>query len=441
MSPKQLNRYAVISKVIDGQATVAEAAATLGVSTRQLIRIKKGLIHEGPSSLIHKNTKRKPSHALTADLSEQILMLKKTEPYQSANFKHFQELLAERVGIHISYSALYTLLTKNGFISPQKRRRTKLHRRRKRKSQAGLLLQMDATPFAWFGSEEKFALHGAIDDATGNIVGLYLTKNECLHGYWETVRQVLLNHGIPAAIYADRHSIFLSQNAGKLTLEEQLAGKVVNDTQFGRAMSELGISLIAARSPQAKGRIERLWGTLQSRLPVEFKLAGISSIEQANAFLPQYIQRFNQRFAVEPAEAISAYRILPPALDVDTILCVKLSRVVDNGGVFSLHNRHFKVLSPPTATAPPPKAKVLVLVSPVFGIKVQFKNIVFPVLPFINGKKGQLAKMPTAPKKPFAPADSHPWKYGQSLNPALSYEDDHQALLSMLESIFLSNYA
>lgn len=440
MSQKQLNRYVVISKVIDGHLTVAEAATYLGVSTRQIIRIKKGLIQEGPSSIIHKNTNRKPVHALSAAVVDQILALRQTEPFQSSNFQHFKELLEERAGIFLSYSTLYALLTHHGFVSPKKRRRFKPHRRRKRKPQKGLLLQMDATPFAWFGTDEKFALHGAIDDATGCIVGLFLTKNECLHGYWETVRQVLLTHGIPSAIYADRHTIFLSQNAGKLSLEDQLAGKVVNDTQFGRAMAELGISLLAARSPQAKGRVERLWETLQSRLPIEFKLAGISSIDQANAFLLQYIERFNLRFAVEPAEAISAYRILPPSLDVDTILCVKLSRSIDNGGIFSFCNRQFKVLAHESAAPIPPKAKILVLVSPAFGIKVQFKDTIFSVLPYISGRKPRSTTDPVLRSKTSVP-ETHPWKFGQSLTPKLSFEDDNQAILSMLESIFLSRYA
>ena len=127
-----------------------------------------------------------------------------------------------------------------------------------------------------------YSLHGAIDDATGKIVGLYMTKNEYLQGYFETTRQILLNHGIPVSIYSDRHAIFLSTKADKLTVEEQLEGKVCNDTQFGRAMKELGTTIILARSAQAKGRIERLWETLQSRLPVEFQIAGISDTDQAN---------------------------------------------------------------------------------------------------------------------------------------------------------------
>lgn len=161
---------------------------------------------------------------------------------------------------------------------------------------------MDATPFNWFGYGKMYSLHGAIDDATGKIVGLYMTKNECLHGYFETVRQIILNHGIPISIYSDRHAIFLSTEAKRITIEDELKGKVCNDTQFGRAMKELGITIITARSPQAKGRVERLWNTLQSRIPVEFRIANITTIDQANEFLKNYIPEFNKQFSVEPEQ-------------------------------------------------------------------------------------------------------------------------------------------
>ena len=171
LSQKQLNRYALLQRLIDGDLTLAQAAASLGLSKRQVIRLKKGFVLEGPATLIHKNTNRKPTHSLDNALTAKIISLKQTEPYRTANFLHFQELLARRENISISYSALHSLLTKANIQSPKKRRRFKPHRRRKRKMQEGLLIQMDATPFEWFGSSEKYSLHGAIDDATGKIVG------------------------------------------------------------------------------------------------------------------------------------------------------------------------------------------------------------------------------------------------------------------------------
>lgn len=440
MSQKQLNRFAVISKVIAGHLTNAEAAVSLGISERQVIRLKKGVIAEGAVFLIHKNTNRKPAHALENDLVEKIITLKQSEDYKTANFLHFQELLERREGIKISYSVLHSKLTQASIQSPKKRRRFKPHRRRKRKAQAGLLIQMDATPFEWFGGSEKFSLHGAIDDATGQVVGLYLAKNECLHGYWEITRQMILHHGIPISIYADRHAIFLSQNAGKLSVEDQLAGKVVNDTQFGRAMSELGVTLIPARSAQAKGRVERLWETLQSRLPVEFAIAGISTVDQANIFLTSYIDAFNERFSVEPANAEPAFRDLPSTLDIDTVLCVKMKRVVDSGYAFSFYSRHFVLSSGNHALLPPPKATISVLVSPRFGIKAQYHNTVFEVLPYIKPAKASKAKQ-CVTRKPWVPPDSHYYKYGHTLIKKVSFEDSDRDILQMLEDIFLRQYA
>lgn len=203
--------------------------------------------------------------SISDETKEKIIVLKQSDTYKDANFMHFMELLSEHEGITISYSCLYSILTKSGIKNPKKQKEFKSHRHRQRKSQEGLLIQMDATPFEWFGTDEKFTLHGAIDDATGKIVGLYLSKNECMQGYFDVTRQILENHGIPASIYADRHAIFLSPKASKLTIEDQLAGKLVNDTQFVRAVKELGITLIPARLPQVKGRVERLWMTLQNK--------------------------------------------------------------------------------------------------------------------------------------------------------------------------------
>lgn len=443
MSQKQLNRYSTIKRVLDGLMTIAEAATSLGICERQVKRLKKGVSTEGAGFLLHKNTNRKPKHSLDPVLAEKIVSLKKSDLYQSANFLHFQELLERQEDISISYSALHVLLTQSGVKSPKSRRRFKPHRRRKRKHQAGLLIQMDATPFEWFGTSDKFALHGAIDDATGDIVGLYMTKNECLHGYWQVINQLILNHGLPVSLYTDRHAIFLSTNSSKLTIEDQLSGKVVNDTQFGRSMKELGITLIPARSPQAKGRVERLWETLQSRLPVEFKIAGIATVDEANEFLLKYISMFNASFSVNPENNESAFRSLPSNLNLDTVLCVKATRSLDAGGVFSFYNRHFKVITDESHPLLHPKDRVTVLVSPALGIKVQYKKALFDVLPYIKSKKSSEAKtaIPKQQSESWRPPDSHYYKYGHNLIKKVTFEDSDWDILMMLEKIFLRKYA
>lgn len=441
MTQKQLNRYKVISMAIEGKLTNDEAAKVLNLSKRQIIRLKKGVKEEGASFLIHKNTGRKPSHAINDEVKQKIIELKNSEKYKDTNFMHFNELLEEHEGIKISYSALYSILKNAGIKSPRKHRKRKNHHRRKRKPQEGLLIQMDASPFDWLGTGEKLSLHGAIDDATGKIVGLYLCKNECLHGYFEVTKQILLNHGIPASIYADRHSIFLSTNAGKLTIEEQLQGKVVNDTQFGRAMNELGINLIYAHSPQAKGRVERLWNTLQSRLPTEFKIAGIKNIDDANEFLSSYISIYNEKFAVKPADSESAYRPVPDNISIENILCVKQTRKLDNGYVFSFYNKHYQVILDDNSI--PVKSRITVLVSPSFGIRAQYKDNIYEVIPFIKPKRNKKneTKETTKSKKIYKPPQDHYFKQGQSKFKKLTFEESDKDILNMLEEIFFKRHA
>jgi transposase len=441
MSTKQLSRYDIISKAIAGYITVNEAAAALGVSTRQVKRIKKRVAASGVAAVIHGNIGRAPASKITEARREEIIGIFKQAEYKACNFKHFQELLSERHGIEISYSALYKLLRGDGAASPKTRRRFKPHRRRKRRPQAGLLLQTDATPFAWFqGDRARYALHGCIDDATGQLTGLYMCKNECLLGYYEVTRRTIVNFGVPAAIYADRHTIFQSPNAKKHEID---ASVPMNDTQFGRALKELGITLIAARSPQAKGRIERLWDTLQSRLPVEFALNGITTIAEANEFLERYIYAFNSAFAVEPENADSAFRKLREGEDLDTILCVKEKRCIDAGGVFAYGGRSYQVAYGAGSPPLPAKSRVEVLVGQVIGIKAAYKGRVFDVLPFIPPKRRKQAPAPAKERQAATPPPDHAWRGGLKGQRTLPWkyngedEDAHREVVRVLERALL----
>jgi transposase len=439
MTQKQINRYSIIKKTLEGSMTVAEAAKSLGLSTRQIIRLRNGVKENDVAALIHKNQGRKPAHAISDNLKKHIVDLKK-EKYKGANFTHFRELLQEHEQITISYTALVTLLKEAGEVSPKTRRRYKPHRRRKRKPQEGLLIQMDATPYGWFNDGKRYALHGAIDDATGNIVGLYMTKNECLQGYFETTRQIIEGFGVPVSIYADRHTIFLSTKAGKLTIEEQLQGKVCNDTQFGRAMKELGITLIAARSPQAKGRVERLWDTLQSRLPVEFAIRNICTIDDANKFLKEYVPKFNNMFSVSPTDTESAYSPLKEGLDLNNILCVKEKRMADKGGVFSFHGKHFKITPQENQPVFSTKKQINVFVSSITGVRAEYNGIIYATVPFIKSAKAAKTAEPKE-RKTYRPPKDHYYKYGQNLFKKLTYEDSDQDILEMLNNIFLRKYS
>lgn len=435
MSQKQLNRYVIISKLTDKQLTVKEVAISLGLSTRQILRLKKGVKTSGANALIHKNSGRKPSHALAECLREKIVNLKRSPIYSNANFCHFQELLEEYEKITISYSALYTLLKKAGITSPKKRRRFRSHRRRKRKEQEGLLIQLDASPFSWLSDNRVYHLHGGIDDATGQVVGLYLAESECLEGYFQTMYLMLELFGIPISTYSDRHTIFFSPKCDKLSLEEELAGKRVNLTQFGRAMSQLGIHMIGARSPQAKGRIERLWQTLQSRLTVELKCQGIKTLQETNIFLRDYITKFNAHFALEAKEK-SAFRPIPKGMNIDHILCVIEKRTYDRGGVFSFYHKHFQILERKDLARLPHKGRIEVLVSPRFGLKVCYQGNIYDTVPCEMAKK---VKRRVKEKKVWVPDDSHYYKYGKRLMGRVSFEESEQEILEMLENLFLGS--
>jgi transposase len=434
MTRNQLRIYETIIKAKGGQITVKEAAEALGLSERQIRRLKKRVQEEGAAALVHKNSLKVPAHKLPQETAEKILSLKRSDLYSGSNFRHFKELLSEHHGIDISYTCLYCLLKSEGISPPRTRRRFKPHRRRKRKPQAGLLLQMDATPYAWFkGDRKMYALHGAIDDATGQITGLYMCKNECLHGYFEMLRRTVTNYGIPVSVYADRHTIFQSPNKGKAEIDAKIKA---NDTQMGRCLKELSVQLIAARSPQAKGRIERLWDTLQSRLPVEFAIRGIATVDTANEFLANYLYAFNSEFAVEPEESDSMFSKLSEDMNTNYILCVKEQRTIDSGGVFAFGGRSFKVVETDSSSIIPKGAKVAVLADPAFGIKIEYRKLVFDVIPFAPPKR---AKPASADKKhlPKPVPDSHYWKYGQKLAPRLSYAESNEEIIEMLEDIFL----
>jgi hypothetical protein len=251
------------------------------------------------------------------------------------------------------------------------------NRRRKRKAAPGMMLQADGTPHDWFGIGKKYSLHGFIDDATGAITGLYMCENECLLGYLEVTRQTLKNFGIPMSLYPDKYSVFFPNptKVDDLTIDEQLRGVTKAVTQFGRIMDELGIEMFPASSPQAKGRIERLWETLQSRLVTEFRIHNITTIEQANKFLPGYIKKYNKKFALPISKHNTAFLPLPENINLNTLLCVKIERTTDNAGVFSINNCQFSVDSREV----PPKAKVTVLISKNGGIKALYKGKLFKI--------------------------------------------------------------
>lgn len=362
MSTKEARRVFVIEKVVEGELTVRQGAECLGLSERQVKRLKKGMKEKGVAALAHGNRGRTPKHTISKDIREQVVSLA-TESYKGASAEHMSDLLGENQKVFLSGKSITRVLRREGVWDPYVKKHRRRRKSRDRMPKEGVLVQVDSSPCDWLEERgPRLDLHGAIDDATSKVLGLHFRLQEDLKGYFETLSQVIARHGVPRALYSDGHTIFFSPKKDKLTIEQELAGEQVALTQFGRALDQLGINHIHARSPQAKGRIERLWETLQSRLVIELRVAGISTMEEANSFLPDFIEKFNKRFAVEAADPEPAYMKTPGRAVIDTVLCVKEQRTASNGSVISYRNRTYRLADAKgNVLCLPPKAKVEIL--------------------------------------------------------------------------------
>lgn len=343
-----------IPGLVDGKYSYAQAAASTGYSARQLRRFKEQYLQEGLAFLDKPRPPRlaPPANKTPVSLRLQIVSLY-LDKYSDVNFAYFRDCLEEFHKISISKNTLHRIMDEAGIKSPLarhvKKRRPELHRPRMRRDNFGDLLQIDGTPFAWFyksGNKQRFCLMGAIDDATSRITGLYMCEFECLYGYLEILRQTALSYGVPREIYSDRAAIFCVTPKKKkdLTRWEELAGVHEKRTQWQRVLEDLGINQILAWSPEAKGRVERMWQTLQGQLPQWFFMHGIDSVEKANEALPRYIAGFNKKYGVEPAADDSFFVPLFPGQNLDDILCAQFTRQTNSAGEFSFHSYKFTIL-------------------------------------------------------------------------------------------------
>lgn len=319
-------RALVLTQVIAGKVDVGEAALLLGLSERSVRRLRARILAAGPQALVHGNAGRRPAHSLDPELARRVVTLA-TTTYAGCNDSHLAELLAEREAISLSRASVQRLLRRAGIPSPRRHRPTRYRSRRERRAAAGMLIQLDGSRHRWFGPDRPFAtLLGAIDDATGEVLGATFREHEDVAGYFEVLRQLLERGGVPLAVYSDRHSIFWRSDREREDREEELAGER-EPTQLGRAFAELEVEMVYASSPQAKGRVERLWGTFQDRLVSEMRLAAVADIAAANAFLSTYLVRHNARFAVAATEP-PAWRGLPVGRSASSVCSFKYSRVV-----------------------------------------------------------------------------------------------------------------
>lgn len=432
-------KYETIKKLVDNNGNKHRAALELGCTIRHINRMIKGYKQKGKEFFVHGNKGRKPAHTLEDDIKQNVLDLYRTK-YEDANFVHYSELLEEYENIKISPSTIHTILMQENIISPKATRRKRknlakklkeqlkiaktkkeitdlhntiiaiedAHPRRPRCAYFGEMLQMDASLHNWFGMN-KSQLHIAVDDATGNIVGAYFDYQETLNGYYNVLHQVLTRYGIPYGFFTDRRTVFEYKQKKSPSLEEDTF------TQFGYACKQLGIEIKTSSVAQAKGRVERMFQTLQSRLVVELRLAGISTIDQANEFLNSYIKKFNKQFALPIDNIKSVFEKQPDNEKINLILAVLTERKIDNGHCIKFDKKYFKPVNCNGNHVYYYKGTHCMVIKAFDGQLFGCINDQVHALEEIpthqrSSKNFDFKKPEEKPKKKYIPPMSHPWR-------------------------------
>lgn len=342
MSQRDLHRYHTLRLVLERRLTGTQAAASLDLSERHVWWLLARVRAHGQRALIHGNRGRPSGRRLPTPTQAQILTLAQGR-YAGLNTTHLTEKLQAEHGLPVSRATVHRLLRAAGVARPRRRRPPRHRARRPRKAQAGLLVLWDGSPHAWLEDRgPTCSLVGAMDDATGALLpGAIFVPEEDTVSYLRLLQTLVGRCGIPVALYMDCHSIF-RRNDAAWTVAEELRGRQ-DPTQVGRALEALGIQPIYALSPQAKGRIERLWETLQDRLVAELRLAGIRTVAAANAFLPPFTPPFNARFVRPPADMVPAWRPVPRGLDLARICSLYTEATVLNDNTVRTQGHIFQI--------------------------------------------------------------------------------------------------
>lgn len=434
-------KYEVIKALADHpNSSKDRAALSLGCTKRHINRMLKGYLKEGKAFFVHGNKGRKPSSTIPDETRNTVADLYRTKYYE-ANFRHFTELLAEHEGIHISVSSVAKILENEFIFSPKvtraKKKRIKkellakknsvsskkeaaaiqanlvavedAHSRRPRCAYFGEMLQMDATPYEWLPGQ-IWHLHLAIDDSTGSIPGAWFDTQETLDGYYHVFHQILSRYGIPYKLFTDRRTVFTDKKKNSPSLDEDTY------TQFAYACKQLGVLLESSSVPQAKGRVERLNQTLQSRLPVELRLAGITTIEAANEFPDSYIQKFNAKFSFPIHHTKSVFETQPSDDKINLILAILNERTVDCGHCIQFQRSHYRMLDGRRHQVHYRKGtKVMVIRAFDGSLYCCVNDQDIYALEKVEerhktSKELDMEQQQQEPKKPYIPPMNHPWR-------------------------------
>ncbi len=338
MSIGDVRRLKAVQASIDGYVTQKTAAAILGLSERQVRRLVRDVRERGDRGIIHALRGRPSNRRIPEETREEVLSLYQGR-YPDFGPTLAREKLLERDGIRISDETLRRWLVEAG-IWKKKRKRSGFRQWRPRRECFGQMVQMDGSHHDWLeGRGPKLVLMGYIDDATNRVYGRFYEYEGTLPAM-DSFREYVKIYGLPVSVYLDRHTTYKSSK--KLTEWEEIAG-IEPLSQFERALKELGVKVIHALSPQAKGRIERLFGVLQDRLVKEMRLQGIKTKEEANAFLEEYLLRYNDRFGVCPANETDAHVKLPRHVDLDRYLCIKTERTLRKDNTIALDGKLYQI--------------------------------------------------------------------------------------------------
>ena len=409
LNKKGQKRLVILNHEEKGQLLRKEAGEMMGVSLRHVKRLLSAYREAGAAGLAHGNRGRKPPNSVGEALWRQVVELA-TSKYAGFNTQHLTESLGEREGIELSRSTVRRILVGAGVSRPKKRRPPKHRSRRNRYAQPGMLVQVDGSRHDWLeGRGSWLTLIGAIDDATGTVLHALFREQEDTEGYFNLLEGIVARYGVPLAVYHDGHAVFEAADHEPLTLEEQLAGgKGV--TQFGRLLQELTINSIRSRSPQSRGRIERLWGSFQDRLVSELRLVGARTMEEANEVLGKYLPVHNEKFAVEAQEPGSAFRA--PGRDWQSLFCLKHQRTVGLDNVISFGPHRLQVSSENRYSYARAKVEVREAFDGTLSVVYQGRCLdtcpAPPEAPVL--RKACASAKPKPLSKAHKPAPEHPWR-------------------------------
>jgi transposase len=401
MSSRELKRLHIVHQAMDGQMTQQTASSMLDLSERQVRRLVKSVRESGDGGIVHRGRGRPSNRRLPEKVKKQVLDLCR-QKYRDFGSTLASEKLLERDGIAVNRETLRQWRLGAGLWEKKRKRRG--HRQwRLRKGCFGEMVQIDGSHHAWLEDRgPELVLMGYIDDATNTAYAQFYDYEGTLPAM-DSFKRYVRRYGLPVSVYLDKHSTYKSQR--KLTVEEELAGVGAALSQFERALKELGVKVIHAHSPQAKGRIERLFGTLQDRLVKEMRLRGTTTREEANAFLREYLPAFNRRFQVPPANKANVHVKPEPYFNLDRYLCLKTNRTVRNDNTVAHEGKLYQIMEKAMSR------KVIVeeridgsLHLSCRGVNLKYREITQ------RPPKANPSASPREIKKPMPPSKDHPWR-------------------------------